>query len=138
MERSLYEEHALLERDQWWFVARRAILETILTRHLADTPDRRILDVGCGTGGMLPLLSRFGTVSGMESEPVAVEHCRTTFGDFNVQQGEIPIDVPADGSFDVVTAFDVIEHVDDDLGALESFRAALRPGATAVITVPAL
>jgi SAM-dependent methyltransferase len=138
MELEVYEEHALLERDQWWFVARRAILQRVLERRLPVASERRILDVGCGTGGMLPMLARFGTVSGIEGEPTAVEHCLATFGDFDVHRGDIPGDVPGDASFDVVTAFDVIEHIDDDLVALESIRAALRPGGTAVVTVPAL
>lgn len=138
MERELYEEHASLERDHWWFVARRAIVGEVLARHLPPAAERRMLDVGCGTGGMLPLLSTFGTVWGIESEPLAVEHCHAAFGDFDVELGAIPADLPSAGSLDVVTAFDVIEHIDDDLGALRSFGAALVPGGTAVITVPAL
>jgi SAM-dependent methyltransferase len=138
MEAELYEEHALLERDQWWFVARRRIIERVLTAHLPGPAPRRILDVGCGTGGMLPMLARFGVVSGLEGEPLAVAHCRSTFGQFDVQRGEIPHDVPADGSYDVVTAFDVIEHIDDDTGAVRALRSALRPGGTVVVTVPAL
>lgn len=138
MERELYEEHALLERDHWWFVARRAILEKVLTGHLPPMSERRILDVGCGTGGMLPMLARFGQVSGIEGEPLAVDHCREAFSEYDVRRGEIPTDVPADGSFDVVTAFDVIEHIDDDLGALKALRSAVAPDGTAVVTVPAL
>jgi SAM-dependent methyltransferase len=138
MESELYEEHAALERDQWWFVARRRILEVVLARHLPPLAERRILDVGCGTGGMLPMLSHFGLVSGIEGEPMAVERCRSAFGEFDVRQGEIPGDVPSDGTFDVVTAFDVIEHIDDEAAALESLRSAVRPGGTVVVTVPAL
>ena len=138
MDRSLYEEHALLERDHWWFVARRAILETVLAAHLPPAEGRRILDVGCGTGGMLPMLARYGQVSGIEGEPLAVEHCHAAFAEFGVQQGEIPADVPSDGSLDVVTAFDVIEHIGDDLGAVGSLWSAVRPGGTMVVTVPAL
>ena len=138
MEQELYEQHALLERDQWWFVARRSILERVLADRLPMGTDRRILDVGCGTGGMLPLLSRFGKVEGIEGERMAVEHCNAAFAEFDVQLGQIPTDVPSDGCLDVVTAFDVIEHVDDDLGALESLRAAVHLGGTVVVTVPAL
>jgi SAM-dependent methyltransferase len=139
MDRSLYEEHALLESDHWWFVARRSILSTVLARHLPETPGpRRILDVGCGTGGMLPMLASFGEVSGIEGEELAVEHCAAAFGQFDVRRGDIPDDVPDDGSFDVATAFDVIEHTDDDLGALRALRAAVHPGGTVVVTVPAL
>lgn len=138
MQRELYEEHALLERDQWWFVARRAIIEAVLTRHLPIATDRQILDVGCGTGGMLPMLARFGHVSGIEGDAAAVEHCQEVFTEFEVRQGEIPTDVPSAGTLDVVTAFDVIEHIEDDLVALQSLRAAVRPGGAVVVTVPAL
>jgi SAM-dependent methyltransferase len=138
VERSLYEEHATLEQDHWWFVARRAIVASVLARHLPPVDSRRVLDVGCGTGGMLPMLARFGDVTGLESEAMAVEHCHRAYGTFEVRQGDIPDDVPSDASFDVVTAFDVIEHIGDDLGALGALRAALRPGGTAVVTVPAL
>ncbi|MFZ6004088.1 MAG: class I SAM-dependent methyltransferase [Actinomycetota bacterium] len=138
MELSLYHDHARLEQSHWWFVARRAIIGEVLTRHLPDAPDRRILDAGCGTGGMLPMLSRLGHVEGLEAEPSAVAHCREAFADFEVRQGGIPVDVPSGGVFDVVTAFDVIEHIADDIGALEAFGAALRPNGVVVVTVPAL
>ena len=138
MERELYDEHASLERDHWWFVGRRAIVNAVLACHLPPKAGRQILDVGCGTGGMLPLLSTFGHVRGIEAEPLAVECCRSSFGEFEVQLGSIPAEVPADGSIDVVTAFDVIEHIEDDLGALRSFGEAVGPGGTVVLTVPAL
>jgi len=138
VERSLYEEHATLEQDHWWFVARRAIVASVLARHLPPVDSRRVLDVGCGTGGMLPMLARFGDVSGLESETIAVEHCHRAHAEIEVRQGDIPVDVPSDASLDVVTAFDVIEHIEDDLGALGALREALRPGGAAVVTVPAL
>jgi 2-polyprenyl-3-methyl-5-hydroxy-6-metoxy-1,4-benzoquinol methylase len=134
----LYAEHALLERDHWWFLGRRAIVAAVLERHLPAQAARTILDAGCGTGGMLPLLARFGTVRGLEPAAVAVAHCHEAFPDFVVDQGEVPDAVPADGAFDVVTAFDVIEHIADDLGAARALRAATRPGGTVVVTVPAL
>lgn len=138
MDAALYDEHARYERHHWWFLGRRAIVEHLLRRFLPpqDRP-RRILDVGCGTGGMFPLLRRFGTVEGVESEPVAVARCRDAFG-FDARLGRIPDDVPADGSFDVACAFDVIEHIDDDLAACIALRDAVRPGGTVVVTVPAM
>ncbi|MEO7573745.1 MAG: class I SAM-dependent methyltransferase [Acidimicrobiales bacterium] len=138
MDRAVYEEHAQLESDHWWFVGRRDILESVLTRYLPTSGADRILDVGCGTGGMLPMLAQFGTVEGMEGEPLAVEHCQATYRGFDVRVGQIPADVPADGTFDLVTAFDVIEHLDDDVGALRALRSAVRPGGTVAVTVPAL
>lgn len=138
MDLELYEQHARLEHDHWWFVARRAIIGAVLDRHLRPATDRRLLDVGCGTGGMLPLLARFGTVTGIEGEPIAFERCRASFAQIDVRLGQVPADVPADGSFDVVSAFDVIEHIDDDVGALAALRSAVRPDGLVVVTVPAL
>jgi SAM-dependent methyltransferase len=137
MDASLYEEHARFERDHWWFVGRRAIVEHVLRERLPAAADRRILDAGCGTGGMLPMLAGLGHVEALESEPVAVAHCKEAFG-FEVTLGRIPDDVPTDRSFDLVTAFDVIEHIDDDRAAVEALRRALRPGGVLAVTVPAL
>lgn len=138
MDRSLYDEHAALERDQWWFVSRRAIIAEVLRSHLGVQPDRRILDVGCGSGGMLPMLTEFGTVDGIEPDAASVEHGQATFPGVTIRQGQVPDDLPADHSYDLVTAFDVIEHIADDLGAVAAMRAALRPDGTVVVTVPAL
>jgi 2-polyprenyl-3-methyl-5-hydroxy-6-metoxy-1,4-benzoquinol methylase len=138
MDRALYEEHAQLEADHWWFVGRRAIIGAVLARQLPSRQGNTILDVGCGSGGMLPLLAELGSVTGLEGDEQAVEHARETFSAWRVQLGRIPEDVPAAGALDVVTAFDVIEHLDDDVGALAALRAAVRPGGSVVVTVPAL
>lgn len=138
MDRSLYEEHAALERDQWWFVSRRAIILRVLRAHLGVQEDRRILDVGCGAGGMLPMLAELGTVEGIEPDAESVEHAHEAFPGFSVRRGVVPDDIPDDGRFDLVTAFDVIEHIEDDLGAVVAMRHAVRDDGTVVVTVPAL
>jgi SAM-dependent methyltransferase len=56
----------------------------------------------------------------------------------DVRIGSLPNEIPVDGPFDVITLLDVIEHVEDDLAALETVRRLLRPGGLLVITVPAL
>jgi SAM-dependent methyltransferase len=138
VDRSLYDEHAALERDQWWFVSRRAIILRVLRAHLGVQQDRQILDVGCGAGGMLPMLAELGTVEGLEPDGASVEHAHETFAGFTVRQGRLPEDIPADARFDVVTAFDVIEHIEDDLSAVVAMRHAARSHGTVVVTVPAL
>lgn len=134
MDRRAYEQSAALEQTHWWYEARRRIIERVLHDHL-DGPTRRILDVGCGTGGMLPMLARFGDVEGIEPDDGAVEHARS-YG--KVRQGRVPDDLPADGSVDLVTAFDVIEHIADDVGGLRRMAATVRPGGMVCVTVPAL
>ena len=96
---------------------------------------RAILDVGCGTGTNLAELSRFGVVSGVESEPRAVDHCREAGWNVTLSSGdELPFDA---GAFDVVTLLDVIEHVPEDATILAEARRVLRPGGVLLVTVPA-
>lgn len=139
MDTSLHHQFADIEGDHWWFQGRRHVVASVLDHHLdpGGAGSRRILDVGCGTGEMVDMLRAFGSVTALDAAPEAVAYCRRRFGDdVDVRLGAIPDGVP-DGPFDLVSAFDVIEHLDDDRGAVERFRAALAPGATLAVTVPA-
>ena len=87
---------------------------------------------------MLGMLGQFGHVTGLEMSEEAAKTCRAEFGDtVDIRVGHIPEDVPADGSFDVACAFDVIEHIEDDADALRRIHSAVRPGGLFVSTVPA-
>ncbi|MDZ4803835.1 MAG: class I SAM-dependent methyltransferase [Candidatus Eisenbacteria bacterium] len=137
MDPSLYHRFFEVEDQHWWFVGRRAVVEALLTGALrppgsADAT-RRILDIGCGTGGMMPLLSRFGTVTGIDSEPLALDYCRRRgFRDVHLQEG-----FTAPAPYDLVTLFDVLEHVPDEAGFLEWIRGLLRHDGRLILTVPA-
>ncbi|MBI3740653.1 MAG: class I SAM-dependent methyltransferase, partial [Chloroflexi bacterium] len=95
-----------------------------------------ILDVGCGAGNMIHHLARYGRVRGIEvdARPVAQAIARG----YDVRQGDATrgIDFP-DASFDLVTALDVIEHVDDDAAILREAHRVLRANGTLAITTPA-
>lgn len=141
MDDVLYRDHAAMETDHWWFQGRRAVVQAVLESHFGVGRQRRsILDVGCGTGGMLPILAELGTdVVGLDMSAEAAAHAQRTAPDgATARVGKIPDDIPANGSLDLVTAFDVIEHIDDDVAALRSLRQALKPGTgVLLITVPA-
>ena len=64
MERVVFDRMAELDQEHWWFLARRRILETLIAREVRPPEKARILEVGCGTGHNLPMLSRFGQVGG--------------------------------------------------------------------------
>jgi SAM-dependent methyltransferase len=138
MEPHLYEELDRLQETHWWFLGRRAVIGAVLERRLPRREQRRILDVGCGTGGMLALLSRFGHVEGLEGSDAALALCQARFGDsIRLVKGQIPQDVPQDHAYDLVTLFDVLEHLGSPVAGLSAIRGALKPDGRLVITVPA-
>ena len=127
-----------MEDVHWWFVARRNILLEVLKRYVGTgaSGTRRILDVGCGTGTMLTYLARFGNAEGVDIDTEAIEYCRAR-GLTQVSQSAADSLPFASDTFDLVTALDVVEHIDDDLGVLREVRRVLRPGGQLLLTVPA-
>lgn len=127
-----------VEESHWWFVGRRRILKSFVARIVASLNKSRpkILDIGCGTGANLEMLSEFGDAQGVDISADALTFCRARGLD-QVRQGEaerLPYD---DGKFDLVTALDVVEHLDDDLGGLKEMRRVLRSDGRALLFVPA-
>lgn len=97
---------------------------------------RQILDIGCGTGATMDHLKRFGTVQGIDlfDLPLRFSRQRGHQRVLCASATQLPF---ATNSFDLVTALDVIEHLDDDVGGLREIRRVLKPGAPALIFVPA-
>jgi SAM-dependent methyltransferase len=132
-ETGIAERYVDAERRHWWYRGRRRILLHLLERYLDPSRPRRILDVGSGSGQMLLLLRRFGDVCGIETDPALVRHARSQNLDIAVK--EFPREVP-DGRFDVVTLFDVLEHLEDDRAGLDAIHRLLTDDGFLFITVP--
>lgn len=96
----------------------------------------RVLDAGCGTGRNLLEFSVLGPVQGVEISSEAIEFCAER-GIHGITQAPIENMPLADGSFDLVLATDVIEHLDDDRLALRELWRVAAPGARLLVTVPA-
>jgi SAM-dependent methyltransferase len=134
MEQAFFREYAELEDTHWWFRGRRALLGQVL-ESLAR-PRLRILDVGFGTGAMLGFLARYGKPVGMDRSPEAIAFARTR-SSLPMIAGDV-LHVPLHtASVDLVTAFDVLEHVDDDAAAVAELARVCRPGGHVLVTVPA-
>ena len=139
MQRHTYAIMYELEGSHWWFAGRRRILESFLEELVAKLPARerpRILDVGCGTGANLEMLARFGDAEGVDVSQEALVFCRAR-GLENVRRGAAESLPYPEASFDLVTALDVVEHLDDDVAGLREMRRVLRPGGRALLFVPA-
>ena len=130
---SLYE----IEESHWWFIGRRRIIRSFVKEICDQITDRRprILDVGCGTGANLKLLSEFGDAQGVDVSTDALAFCRER-GLQNVQLGSAESLPYEEQTFDLVTALDVVEHMDDDVSGLREMRRVLRPGGRVLIFVP--
>lgn len=94
------------------------------------------MEAGCGPGANLAMLAEFGDVHAFEPDATSAEHAARTSG-LEVRRGSLPWAVPFDGEFDLIGVFDVIEHIEDDLGALTALHSLNRVGGFTVVTVPA-
>ncbi len=83
------------------------------------------------------MLAKLGEVSAFEPHPFCLDRARMR-GIGDVRPGQLPCDIPFEqGSFDLVAALDVLEHVADDHSGLVALRNMLKPGGRIVVTVPA-
>jgi SAM-dependent methyltransferase len=123
------------EDRHWWYRGRRTVIERLLCG-LGLPPGARILDAGCGSGRNMVELARHGTVTGVELSSTSVALARER-GCGEVLEGSV-VQMPfADASFDLAVSLDVVEHLEDDLGALVELRRVVAPGGALMVTVPA-
>jgi SAM-dependent methyltransferase len=136
MEPEFFNKLITLENDLWWYIVRRQIIEKALD-FIKIHPKSDIFEVGCGNGGNLELLSRYGSLYAIEKDDKArkISNDRQII---DVQKGSLPDSIPfGDKQFDLITLFDVLEHIDDDLGALKIIRNRIKDDGKLLITVPA-
>jgi ubiquinone/menaquinone biosynthesis C-methylase UbiE len=128
-----------LEENFWWFVGMREITQALLDPLLANR-SVRVLDAGCGTGGMLTWLTRYAAerdIVGIDLSETALKFCSRQHQDLaRASVSDLPF---ADETFDLITSFDVLQHVSDgnDVRAFAEFHRVLRPGGVAFIRVAA-
>jgi SAM-dependent methyltransferase len=127
---------AAVEERSFWFRSRSMLIVSALRRHAPAM--RSFLEVGCGNGIVLQAIRRaFPNVRLTGAEPFArgLEHARQRVPDAEWIEADA-MHLPAIGPFDAAGAFDVIEHIDDDVLALREIASRLAAGGTLVLTVP--
>lgn len=138
MDRAAYEGMSAIEDHHWWFVARRLIIDTLISNGGALQPGARILEAGCGTGGNLALLSSYGELHAFEFDADAREMARGK-GICPVNFGALPDRVDTDGApYNLIALLDVLEHIDDDAASLATLGGLLAPRGKLLVTVPAI
>lgn len=137
MERVVYDQMAALDQRHWWYVARRKVLSDLIRRRVNPPKDAHILEIGCGTGHNLEMLGQFGLVDALEVDETARTLAAKRLG-HEVFSSPLPeLAGIQHEHYDMVAAFDVIEHIADDSAAVHSIARLLKPGGRLVVTVPA-
>jgi len=131
-----YDDLLAVEQEHFWFKARRDLVVWLLQTYFPDS--RSLLDAGCGTGTTLAAIqwaNRQHTLHGCDLNPHALNAALSRLPKVGWFQADI-CDLPYRSEFDVVLALDVIEHLDNEAGALRSIGEALKPGGGLVLAVP--
>lgn len=138
MDKRYYLDYYEAERKHWFFKSRNAIiLQHISSLFDEGAADLKILNVGVATGHTSELLNEIGEVTSLEFDDDCCAFLNEELPELEVVQGsvlELPFD---DNSFDLVCAFDVIEHVEDDTLAADELKRVCSPNGHVVLTVPA-
>lgn len=124
-----------LEENHWWFHGKRLLLRALLAQ-VGQREGRRMLDIGCGTGGVLKVLAGRGTIVGIDLDDLALAFCREKGLDDVARASALQLPF-ASGCFDVCVMMDVLEHVDEEGALLAEVRRVLRPGGAVIVSVPA-
>jgi len=140
MERAEYERLAALDRRLWWFRGLHAQMAGALARHDARAADARLLDAGCGTGGLLvSLRHRMPAVElfGLERDPTAAAVAQSGSGR-PIVAGSVNRLPFRDRTFTAIVSADVLCHRGvEEVPALQEFHRCLRPGGLLVLNLPA-
>lgn len=137
MDAQVYLRMAELDKRHWWFVARRRILRSLIERKVRPPKKARILEIGCGTGHNLGMLSEFGALEATELDAGARELASSRLGRAVAEAALPDLSMFPASSFDLIALLDVLEHVENDATALAAIRSRLKVGGKLLVTVPA-
>jgi len=137
MRADLYSAIRQMEEEHWWYVGRRAVVFDAVSSLVRAEDRPRVLDIGCGTGATLDHLQARGVINAIGADVAADALALCRRPGRTLVQADAAAPPFRDGTFDLILALDVIEHVGDDDGALAALRALLRSNGRLIIFTPA-
>lgn len=137
MEKDFSRDYAALEEKHWWFCVRKDIVVNEIENHIEqNTKAQKVLNIGSGGGSTSALLKKYGTVTSLD-----INHylCKKT-KEKNTRsiQAALPKLPFSDNMFDLVCAFDTLEHVKEEQPSVEEIIRVTKKNGIIVVTVPAM
>ncbi len=136
MDKLYYKEYYKLEREHWWFKARLQILEKLIKKKIFKNQPLTILNAGAATGATSLMLKNYGKVKSLEYDKECADFLSEILEEevSNASLTELPFE---ENTFDLVCAFDVIEHIEDDHKAVAESYKVIKENGYIFLTVPA-
>ena len=135
------EEYAKLERlekEHWFYAGKRDIVRYWIDKLHPLSTESLLVDCGAGTGQFAAEMQKFCRVFAVDDHDESLQIAMSKLGSSTVKRGSCLALPVSDESADTLTALDVLEHVREDVKAINEFARVLKPQGIAVITVPAL
>ncbi len=125
-----------LETKHFWFKGRSLLFSKITAKLLKNKKNKNLLELGCGNGSFLPILSQFSSsVTGIDGHSSSLYEARKKSISTTLLHGDVSRIPYKKNSFDFICAFDVLEHI-DPLPFLEEIHQKLVPGGQLLLSVP--
>jgi 2-polyprenyl-3-methyl-5-hydroxy-6-metoxy-1,4-benzoquinol methylase len=140
MNKNEYKKMAELEKEYWWHQGRLYLIDELINKHHPNKTNRKILEVGCGTGETTRHLKKHGEVIGIDVSDEAIKYGKQN-GIEDIYSSDI-VNIQnnknlKDKKFDLIFALDVLEHIQEDKTAMKNIYGMLNTDGLFITTVPA-
>ncbi|MFW6388708.1 MAG: class I SAM-dependent methyltransferase [Desulfohalobiaceae bacterium] len=133
---ALYAELAKLEAGHFWFQSRNLLILSMLGMYRPNFAS--LLEIGCGTGFVLGAIAKKwpgSIILGSDSQPEGLEYAALRAPEAKLLLLDAR-EIPFEKTLEVIGAFDVLEHIQEDELVLQQMQNALQPGGLLLLTVP--
>lgn len=136
MEKKEYKIISDVQEDHWWWLGRQNIIEDLIQKRIPTSNKLKIADVGCGYGANIPMLKKYGHVTGLDTSKDAIDSIKKRWpSEVDALVWQSPENISR--QFDLMVFADVLEHIPDDKATADWIFRHLKKGGHVLVTVPA-
>lgn len=137
MDKSEYLRMYTLESSFWWYKVLHELVDFTISKNKKNGAIR-MFDAGCGTGRMMEILQKYGTISGIDYSEDAIGFAEKR-GLRNIETGDLNDYIFENDTYDAIFCLDVLYHagIQNDLAVVEKFWHALKKEGILIVNLPA-